>query len=119
MKLYPQKAYKVIRESNLCGDNKCTVAQIILALTGKKDLDAPKMAFRVGDKVIANGECDSETFHREKGVVAKVIPESKLPYGIGFRKERPGFHTVDGTVPAHCGWWMAKKNLTKEKKRAR
>jgi len=32
MKLYPQKAYKVIRESSLCGDHKKIVAQIIMAL---------------------------------------------------------------------------------------
>jgi len=117
MKLYPQKAYKVIRESSLCGDHKKIVAQIIMALTGEQP-PVPKMAFKVGDKVIANGKCDGESFKREKGVVAKISLDGDLPYGIEFKKERPPFHTVDGTTPPHCGWWMDKKNLTKEKKHA-
>ena len=120
MKLYPQKAYKVIRESSLCGDNKRIVAQIIMALTGEKEgSSALKMAFKVGDKVIANGTCDGEAFVREKGVVVKILPDAALPYGIKFKKERPAFHTVDNTAPPHCGWWMSKNCLTKEKKRAR
>ena len=120
MKLYPQKAYRVIRESSLCGDNKRIVIEIIMALTGEKEgSSAPKMAFKVGDRVIANGLCDGQTFKREKGVVVKISLDGTLPYGIKFKNERPVFHTVDGKAPPHCGWWMTKQNLTKEKKRAR
>ena len=68
--------------------------------------------FKIGDRVLVNGSIDGTTFKNEKGAI--IAFESGIPpIGIKFDRNIRG-HDCDGRVKDGYGYYVYKKNLTKD-----
>ena len=68
------------------------------------------MEFKVGDRVIVNGEIDGKDFKNEKGTIINISFDI---FGIKFDRNIGG-HDICGKVESGYGYNVHKHNLTKE-----